>query len=112
MKLLYTFLIIVILTIIAQMYLPWYVVVLIAAIVAYISKVGPGKSFLVGFLAIALVWGLYACILSAANDGILAGKIGQLFGGLSASLLILITAGVGGLVGGMGALTGSLARRL
>ena len=112
MRFLFTCLIIAILSCIAQIYMPWWIIIVLAAIIVYFAKLNPGKGFLAGFLGIAFVWAGYAFLLSAGNDGILAQKIGQLFGGLSASLLILITAAVGGLLGGLSGLTGSLARRL
>jgi len=38
---------------------------------------------------------------NAPNGGLLAGKIGVLFGGISSVQLVLITAALGGLIGGL-----------
>lgn len=65
-----------------------------------------------GFLGAGLLWGIYAAYLNHLNQGILATKMGQLFGNLPPVALILVTALVGGIYGGMGAFTGGSLRKL
>lgn len=96
----------------AQLFLPWWIFGPIAFLVAAFVFPGSWTSFFSGFLGIALLWGISAGIINSANEGILASKMGELFGGLSPILLILITATIGGLLGGMSALTGRLGRAL
>ena len=91
---------------------PWWTVALVAGFVGAVLKESGFKSFLYGFLAIFILWGLMAWTANSANVGILAARLGDLFGGLSSDLLILATAVVGALVGGMGALSGSLAAQM
>ncbi len=95
---------------VGQWLLPWWATGGLAMLTALWIKIKPGLSFWAGFLAVALLWGGYAAWLSWANEGILAARMGALFG-LSGGLLLLVTALIGGLLGGLGALTGSLARR-
>lgn len=92
--------------------MPWWSVAIAGFVMgAWIDR-AHWKVFLIGTSAIALLWGISAAAHNAMNDGILADRMGALFGGLGAVSLIALTAAVGGFVGGMGALTGSLGRNL
>jgi len=73
-------------------------------------------SFGKGFIGVALAWGIYALYINFKNDGVLSDKMFQLFtstadGGMG-WLLILITALIGGVIGGIAALAGNYGRRL
>lgn len=96
---------------ISQVLPPW-MVIFVAGIVGLFMKKSGLRAFLTGFLAIALLWGIFAFMANSLNDGILAGRLAKLFGGLSPFSLILIVALLGGLLGGMGCLTGNLGRKL
>jgi hypothetical protein len=93
---------------VAHLFLPWWIPVVVAAVVALFFRQGAARSFTGGFVALLLLWGVYAWYLNSANDGLLAARIGELFGGLSPAMLVATTALVGGLFGGLGALTGAL----
>lgn len=96
-----------------QWLLPWWVLVPVAALVAWLLPLRSALAhFAVGFLAIALLWGLSAAWLNAQNEGILAERIGALFQGLSAAGLIWVTAILGGLLGALGSLCGYMIQRL
>ncbi len=97
---------------IAQQFLPWWMIAVMAGILSFIFDLKVGVSFWAGFVAAALLWSGYAGYLHVQNEGILAERIGKLLGGLNGALLVLITGLIGGIFGGLGALTGSLARRL
>lgn len=90
------------------LYLWWWSFAITAFIVAVIIRQSPGKSFLAGFIGIAMLWAIQAYLMNAANDHILSRKVAVLlpFGGSGLALLIT-TAIIGGLVSGMAALTGS-----
>jgi len=92
--------------------LPWWKVVIVTLLVGLWMPVKAWKSFIFGFLAIAVWWGSFAFFANQANGGILAMRIGQLFNGLSPILLLLITALLGGLAGGLGAMLGTHTRGL
>jgi len=96
----------------AHYFLPWWAVCGVALVVSAIAGLRPAPSFTAGFLAGALIWGSMAAWLHSRGDGLLAGRIGELLGGIGAPALIALTALLGGLLGGFGALTGSLGRRL
>lgn len=97
---------------VGHQFLPWWGIVVLAAMLSFIFRVQAKWSFWIGFLAIALLWGGYAAMLDAANEAILSTRIGKLFGGVNGSLLVLVTGLIGGIFGGLGALTGSLGRGL
>ncbi|MEN0002633.1 MAG: hypothetical protein AAF798_00770 [Bacteroidota bacterium] len=89
-------------------FLPWWSVALFAALLSLFVKLSPALAFVAGFLGAALLWGGYAYYLDFLNEGILSARMGILFGGIPGSALPLVTAVFGGLVAGLGALTGSL----
>ncbi len=95
-----------------QQFLPWWSIAFLAAILSSALNIKVSASFWLGFLAAALLWGGYAAFLSTANEGIMAARIGKLLGGLNGTLLLFVTGLLGGIFGGLGALTGSLGRRL
>lgn len=111
MKFLLTTLLILLLAFIAGLYLPWWSVAVVAFIVALLVQPKTGLAFLAGFLGIFFLWAGLAFWIDTANESLLSHKIAQLFPlGGSTLLLILITAFVGGLVGGFAAMAGSSIR--
>ncbi|HMH21598.1 MAG TPA: hypothetical protein VK563_07475 [Puia sp.] len=90
------------------LYLPWWGIALAAVVVSLVIPQRPGLAFFSGFLAVFLLWALLAWGIDAANESILSRKIAQILPlGGSPVLLILVTALVGALVGGLAALSGS-----
>ncbi|HLA54381.1 MAG TPA: hypothetical protein VK618_13790, partial [Flavitalea sp.] len=78
-------------------------------IVAVILPQTPGKAWLSGFIGILITWALAAIVINLRNETVLAPKMAAILplkG--SVGLLILVTALIGALAGGMGALTASL----
>jgi uncharacterized membrane protein YhaH (DUF805 family) len=107
------FLIILILSFAASYLLPWWAVAIGAFFAALLIGKTSGQSFWSGFGAVFIVWAVLALLKSIPNDNILAGRVVQLFP-LPHNWIgvLLITALIGGLVGGMGALSGVLVRKL
>jgi len=91
---------------------PWWTVAPVAALAVLIFPVGAGRACLIGTSAGAMLWWLSALWLNISNGGMLAGKIGLLFQGLQGAQLLGLTALLGGLLGGFGALTGAYGRAL
>jgi len=92
-----------------QLFLPWYGVALAGMLVTLLLQQRSAlAAFLLGLVGGALVWGSYSGYLNAGNEGILAGRLGQTFGGLSGWAMVLVTALLGGIYGGLGALSGYL----
>jgi len=96
----------------AGLYFPWWTVALAAFVACALIPIAPWKSFFAGFIGVFLLWGTMAFIFDSNNNHILSQKIAQIFPlGGSYVLLILVTAFIGGLVGGLAGLTASYIRK-
>ena len=97
---------------VAGLYLPFWSVALVAFLVAIFIYQKPGMAYLAGFVSILLFWGLLAWWIDSQNDSILSKRMATIFPlGGSSALLILITAIVGAIIGGLSALSGSFLRK-
>ena len=106
------FLIILILSFASGYFLPWWVVAIAAFLAALFIGKTSGRSFWSGFIAVFVGWTVLALFKSVPNDHMLAGMVVQLFPiPHNWILLLLITALIGGLVGGMAALSGVLLKK-
>lgn len=106
-----TTILILLLSFCACLYFPWWSIAIVAFIVSALIPQKPWISFLSGFIALFLLWGGLSFWISANNDHILAHRVSALiFKTESTALLILVTALIGGLIAGFGALTGSFVR--
>ncbi len=91
--------------------LPWWSFAICALIVGVAIHQKAWKAFLAGFIALALLWGLLAAYHDFNNEHILSTKIAGVLSLGSSTLLLVVTALVGGLVAGFAALTGSYLRK-
>jgi len=91
-----------------QLFLPWWVIAIGPAGAAYWIGNKPILAFLAGFLSIMILWLCVAFYIDLATASILTQKINKLLP-LNAFLLTGI---VGGLIGGMASLTGALVKPL
>lgn len=92
--------------------LPWWSFAITNCLIAFVIPQKPWVSFVTGFIGIAAIWGGLAMGIDRANNHILATKVAQILPlNGSYSTLIFITAIVGGLVGGLAALTGAYLRK-
>jgi hypothetical protein len=95
------------------LYLPWWSVAISGFIVCFFIYQKPIVAFITGFLGIFLLWGGIALLRSVSNDHILAHRISVfILDRDNPYLLILFSSIIGGVIAGMGALCGSLLRRL
>ncbi len=95
------------------LFFPWWIIAIAAFVVALVIPQKSGYSFIAGFLSLFLLWGVQAFYIDTANHHILSEKVARLLPlGGSFIALILLSASIGGLVAGMAALTGSLARKM
>ena len=108
MKFLIQVLVTIVLCFALQFFLPWWTLAIGAFVVAFIFDSKGWSSFAAGFLGVALLWIIMAGYITIVTDSILTSKLNQL---LPINSLV-ITALVGGLVGGFSALTGAYFRRL
>ena len=92
--------------------LPWYSFAFTSFITALAIHQKPWKAFVSGFIAVFLVWGIYAYVQDSANQHILSIKVANVLPlGGSYIALILITAFIGGLLSGLAALAGAYCRK-
>lgn len=105
------FLLILILTLICSYFLPWWFAAAIAFGVAFFMAKKPGITFLAGFAAVFVAWAILALLKSLPNNNMLADRVAHLFQLPNWILLLLVTSVIGGLVGGLAALSGALLKK-
>jgi len=91
-----------------QHYLPWWTLPLGAFAVGFVVRNKGYLSFLAGFLGAGLLWLGMALVIDITTQSILTQKVNQL---LPVNALLMTTL-VGGLVGGLGGMTGALLSKL
>jgi hypothetical protein len=107
------FLVILVLSFASSYFLPWWAAAVIAFLAALFIDTRAGKAFLSGFAALFVAWTVLALLKSIPNDNILAGRVVQLFPLPNNWIWVLVvTAVVGGIVGGLSALSGALIRNV
>lgn len=108
MKFIISLLLIIVLAFTSCLFFPWWSIALAAFIVSALIPQTPFKSFLAGFIALFLLWGVLSFWISHNNEHILAHRVSLLvFKMDNPILLIVITALLGGLVAGFAGLSGS-----
>ena len=93
----------------AGIFSPWWTIAIVGFLAAMIIRLSPGLSFFAGFIANFVLWTAMAFWLSTKNDHLLAHKISLVILKIdNPALLILMSGLIGGLITGLGSLTGSL----
>lgn len=104
--------VIAIFALILEMALPWWGIFIAALIGGFAVSQKDGMVFIAGFLGIGLLWLLQIYLIDADNASILSNKVAQIFGLSSGFMMILLSAVIGGLCGGIGAMLGKSLRAL
>lgn len=113
MKFLTNFIITVLVSYIIGAFFPWWTIFPFIAIIYALMPLKPFVSFLCGFSALFFLWAILSFIIDVSNNHLLSKKMAMIFlQNDQYGYLILITALIGGVIGGLSALTGTLARRL
>ncbi len=103
------FVVVLILSAIFGNFLSWWIIAPIAFGAGYFYEKKAIRSFIVSFLALFLLWGALAFWMDFQNDSLLSNRISNMILSSNGSfIMILITALIGGLVSGLGGLSGSL----
>lgn len=93
------------------LYLPWWMVSVVGFIVVALIPQNAGKAFVCGFLSVFILWFALSFWISNNNNHILAHKVSLLILKMdNPYLLMILTALIGGLVAGFGAMTASFIR--
>ena len=108
MKFLIQILVILIISSLLQFFLPWWSMAVGTFAVGYAFANSGLKSFFAGFIGIALLWFALAFYIDSATQSLLTEKVARLFPTRTVPLLFVLTSVIGGLVGGLASLTGSI----
>lgn len=112
MKFTISVLLVALLSFVCCLYMPWWSVAIAAFIVTAFIHQRPLNAFLTGFTGVFLLWGVLAWYISSRNGHLLAHKVSvMIIQTDNVLLLVLVTALIGGIIGSLGALTGSFIRR-
>jgi len=100
-------------SLILTLWLPWYMIAVVAFLTGIFAGEKPGNNFLAGAVAIGGLWLIQAVWKDVANDGNLSTKIASLFSQsldmhIATPILYFITVLIGGLIGGLSCLSGAL----
>ena len=105
------FLLIVLLSTVAQLFLPWWSIAIVAFGICFWRSRTVWRAFGNGFLGIAVTWFIYALVIHLQTDGILTARMADLLFKTPSSIsLLLLTPLLGGLVGGFAGLAGQQVR--
>ena len=100
-----------ILAFISGLFLPWWGMAITSLLVAVLVHQKGWKAFIAGLLGVFFLWAGLAWWMDMKNNGVLSERIAAVLPlGGNSILLIIVTGLVGGLVAGLGALTGSYLR--
>lgn len=91
----------------SQFILPWWGVMVGSALATLLIYNKALSSFFAGFLGLGLLWFYLAYTIDTANQSLLSGKVAALFGLASGFQMVLVTALLGAIIGGVSALTGN-----
>jgi len=96
---------------ISGMYLPWYALGILFALLAYILRIPTGTAFILGLVSGFLLWAISAYWMDGQHPSSLPGRMAHLFPlGGSVVCLYMVTGILGGLTGGLWAWAGAKLR--
>lgn len=109
------FILLVIVTFIAQLILPWWIILPITFLVSFYFNKKPWRSFIIGFTALFLLWTFYSFYLSWMNDHLLANRIGLLLGLAKSNInwlwVVLLSGLPAAIIAGLAGLAGQYTRK-
>jgi hypothetical protein len=105
------FLLIAIVSLILQLFLPWWIIAPVAFVFAAWKAKSAKNAFIGGFLAIFVVWIIAGLVHTIPNENILANRVASMLTLPSSSLSWLIVLVISGLIGGLAAGFSALAGR-
>lgn len=113
MNLLLRVILICVLSVAAQPYLPWWSAVLIAFVVELVVGKADSTSFFSGFYGVAIPWMAIATFIDVKSGAVLTVRVLELFKLPQYSVVMIILTGLlGGLIAGVGSMSGGWMKAL
>lgn len=110
------FIIILIVSLVLQLFLPWWIIAIIAFSFSSWKALNAKHAFVHSFTAILLLWVAAGLIKTIPNENILANRVGELlmlpFAEFNWIIILFVTGIIGGLVAGLSGLAGFYLREL
>ena len=97
---------------VVELFLPWWTVALVSFGVNLVLPTKGFNAFLSGFLGVGLLWLGIAWLIDARSGGLLTERVAGIFEFTNPIWMIALTGGIGGMIGGLAGLTGTLFRNL
>lgn len=96
-----------------SLFMPWWSIAIASFIVGFFLAQKNYVSFLVGFIALFLLWTILCLIISSGNNDLFSHKFSLLILQKDNPILLIIATGIiGGTVAGFAGLAGSMARKI
>ena len=108
MKFVLHLIVVLVLSWLLQLFLPWWTMAIGAFATGLAFQQSGFKSFVAGLLGVGLLWFAMAWYIDSSTGSILSSKVAAIFPTKTVGLLMLITAILGGLVGGLASMSGGL----
>lgn len=91
-----------------QTFLPWWTMAIGAFATGLFFRQNGYRSFLAGLVGVGLLWFGMVYFIDSSTGSILSSKVAAIFPTKTVGLLMMITAVIGGLVGGFASMTGGI----
>lgn len=106
-------LLIIVLSFLLTLFLPWYGVAIAAFITGLVLSNKEGNNFITGFFGVGFFWFAYALFLDIKNEHVLSSKIALLFSDslgadITSGVLVMVTTFLGALIGGLSCAAGAM----
>jgi hypothetical protein len=99
-----------IIALVLQQFLPWWSIAIAGFVLGFLIDQSPRSAFIHGFIGISLFWGGIILYIYLTNEGILASRLALMMGLPYNWLPGIITALMGGIIGGLASLSGRYLR--
>lgn len=112
MRVVNNYLIILVATAVLQLFMPWWVIVLVPFAVCLWRSRHPGKAYASSLAAVSTVWLAYATFIHNGTEGNMSNRIAELFFLPNGAVLLTLVSFVSGFVAGFAGLAGYYVRQI